>query len=84
MQECIGFLKLVRLRLKSVVAFGAGKTGLVLYRVFFFMSMKAFTSSVIISFFLPLPGFRSHETVCHSQYFFTVLRDTPSIFATLR
>ena len=39
MQECIGFLKLVRLRLKSVVAFGAGKPWLMLYRVFFFMSM---------------------------------------------
>ena len=41
--------------------------------------MKDLTSSVIISFFLPLPGLRSHGTVCPSQYFFTVLRDMPSI-----
>ena len=43
------------------------------------LMIKVLTSSVMISFFLPLPGFRSHGTVCPSQYFFTVLRDMPSI-----
>ena len=46
--------------------------------------INALTSSVMMSFFLPLPGLRSHGTVRPSQYFFTVFREIPSIYATLR